>query len=366
MFWLNAKSRMKAKREITPAGFAPSGKRSNVCWGVLPALALCFSTVGWSQVARGFPGHHHPQLQLPAAVPLANLAAADAQAGASYRFVTINVPGTTNAGASSINDDGLVTGNYADSDSNERGFVWKDGVLRKVEYPGALYTYLWAVNNHGVAIAYYGDGTTNHTVLYSVESGTWTPLPDIPGYSDNEGYGLNDDGFAVGNAYEINTTVYPSVTTSVAWIWNPNTRMYSFFAVPGSAQYSTAPNGINNKGQVAGWYADSSGIYHGYIKEYGTYTTIDFPGASYTFPDGLSNTGVLQGQILTAAPTYAAEGFTGTSGGVFAVVDYPGPFMTSLVGINDQGDVCGEYWEDANPNVGFAFVAFRTGPGPEP
>jgi hypothetical protein len=39
----------------------------------------------------------------------------------------------------------------------------------------------------------------------------------------------------------------------------------------------------------------------------------------------------------------ASADFAG--GGAFSVVNYPGPEMTVIVGINDAGDLCGSYWE---------------------
>ena len=359
--------RTKVTRTFTLAGFASVGKLSHVSCGVLPMMALCAAAAAWGQTAPVFGGPHHRPLYNPATSPSIKPSASRAagpqlsepQAGPSYQFITINIPGATYAVADGINNDGLVSGYYLDSSSVAHGFVWQNGALRTVNYPGAAYTYLYNVNNQGVVIGYHGNGTTNHTVTYSVESRKWTALPDIPGYPANEGYGINDAGFAVGNAFLSSTSSYPS-NAPAAWIWDPTTLSYSFFAVPGSAEYSTEPNGINDKGQVAGWYADSSGFYHGFLKEYGTYTTVDFPGAPYTFPDGLNNSGVIQGQILT--DSYVAEGFTATSGGVFTVVNYPGLTMTALVGINDHGDVCGGYSEDSNPSVYLAFIALRSDP----
>jgi hypothetical protein len=59
--------------------------------------------------------------------------------------------------------------------------------------------------------------------------------------------------------------------------------------VPGAAQYSTSPSGINEGNEVAGYYADASGVCHGFLKQYGTYTTVDVRGAADTFFDGINN-----------------------------------------------------------------------------
>lgn len=313
---------------------------------------LCVATVSWSQTALDFrgPGPRQPNLSVaaPSVNPVSAEAASDTQARDQYRFITIEIKDSSNAVANDINDDGLVTGYYQDSSSHYHGFVWRDGAFETVDYPGATNTLLFGVNNRGVAIGYYGDTATQHTVTYSVESRTWKSLPDIRGYSQNDGYGINDEGIAVGNAFE--------GTTSVAWIWDASTLSYSFFAVPGSAQYTTSPSNLNDKRQIAGYFADASGVYHGFLKEYGTYTVINFPGAQETFLDGINNRGIIQGQIYDSA--WTAEGFLATPGGRFAIVNYPGPEMTAIVGINDRGDLCGGYWETFG--FGHAFIALRS------
>jgi len=101
-------------------------------------------------------------------------------------------------------------------------------------------------------------------------------------------------------------------------------------------------------------------VYHGFLKEYGTYTIIDVPGASDTFPDGLNNSGIIQGQLNNTAG--AAEGFVASSGGVFKIVNYPGAANTALVGINDRGDLSGSYWETFGINTAFIALRFARGP----
>lgn len=269
-------------------------------------------------------------------------AAAVTPDSAHYKFITIPTPNSNYAVASGVNNGGVVTGYYVDSSGNYHGFVWQGGAFQTVDYPGAVNTILGGLNDRGAAIGYWGDGTTNHTVIYSISSGNWTPLPDIPNYSQNDGYCINDSGNAIGNAF--------AGSTSAAWMWDSGTSSYSFFSVPEAAQYSTFPSCINDKNQVAGYYADTSGVYHGFLKEYGTFATINMPGALDTFPDGINNLGVLQGQIIDASG--AAEGFLGTPGGQFATVNYPGSGATAIVGINDRGDLCGAYG-----TAGFATAA---------
>jgi hypothetical protein len=282
---------------------------------------------------------------------LAALASAYGQTGAQYKFITIEVPDTTYAEADGINNARLITGFYEDASSNAHGFVWRDGALQTVDYPGAVSTSLNSVNNQDVAVAFYVDtGGLYHTVTYSVGTGGWTALPDIPGYPDNLGEGINDAGEVVGYASTAD------FSASVGWVWRPSKSAYSFLADPAAARYATYPASINDKGQIAGYYADSSGVVHGFRKEGSTYTTVDAPGADDTFVFGIDNGGSVVGEWYDAA--YAVQGFVQTSGGLFTTVDYPGPLITILQGDNDHGDVCGGYVEDPSGAIK-AFVGFR-------
>ena len=344
----------KVARTLALAGFVPVGKLSYSYRGLLPLLALCLATAAWSQSTLGLRGPHRPSI-MPDIVP-STRPAADTPASAHYRFITIGVPGSPNAQAWGINNARLVTGYYQDASSSSiyHGFVWQNGALQTVDYPGAVYTYLFAVNNYAVAVGFYGDGTAEHAVMYSVLGGTWTVLPDIPGYSDNEGYGINDFGVAVGNAYQ--------GSTNVAWVWHPGKSVYSFFTVPGAAQYSTSPGAINDKGQVVGIFCTTEPCYnasyelYGFLKQGKTYTTINAPGAAGTYANGINYSGTIVGQWQD--PAYAPQGFVLTSGGLFTSVDYPGPSLTGLQAINDRGDITGFYVE--NPSgVRKAFIALR-------
>src|ERR1700747_1018776 len=46
----------------------------------------------------------------------------------------------------------------------------------------------------------------------------------------------------------------------------------------------TTPKGINDVGSITGWYEDSHGIDHGFVRTAdGTITAIDFPGSADTY-----------------------------------------------------------------------------------
>jgi len=348
-------TRTRSTRTLALAGLVPAGKHSHLYRSLLPVLALCVASAAWSQPVSGARGGRIPNR--PGGAQPAQPAAAT-PATARYRFISIEIPGAIGCGgnyycdaAFGINDARLVVGQYQTADSNYHGFVWQNGILHTLDYPGAADTHILGVNNRGVVSGMYdnGDPNTEHVVTYSFQSRAWTMLPDIPNYPNNEGYGINDFGVAVGNAF--------GASGNVAWIWNPNSHSYTFFAVPGSTQDTTYPgDGINDKGQVVGQYQDSSGVWHGFLKEGETYTTIDPPDSTYTYAIGINNSGTVVGFWENLSGW--GEGFVRTSDGVFTVVDFPGGLETLIYGINDWGDICG-VWVDPNTGQWTPFVAFR-------
>jgi len=336
----------KVTQTLALAGFVPAGKLSHSYRSLLPLLALCLATTAWGQR-----GSRVPPTVLSGDQQLTPVA--PTPASAQYRFISIEIPGATwggpyFTGAFGINDARLVTGYYYDG-SNSHGFAWQGGILHVLDLPGATDTYLSGVNNQGVVIEDYDNGApyTVTSGTYSFRTKTWTMLPDPPGYSDNASYQINDFGFVVGDAYAPN---------NVAWIWDPGSQSYSIYAVPGSMQYSTYSGGINDKGQVVGQFQDTSGVWHGFLEEGGTYTTIDPPDSTYTYPSEINNSSTIVGSWNNLSGW--SEGFVRTSTGGFTVVNFPGGLETQIFGINNRGDICG-VWVD--PNTGFwtPFVAYK-------
>jgi hypothetical protein len=74
-----------------------------------------------------------------------------------------------------------------------------------------------------------------------------------------------------------------AIALSGATATGASARNYTFstFDVPGAVAGSTYAEGINNTGQVTGYYSDAGGS-HGFVDTNGAFTTIDVPGASST------------------------------------------------------------------------------------
>jgi probable HAF family extracellular repeat protein len=107
---------------------------------------------------------------------------------------------------------------------------------------------------------------------------------------------------------------------------------YTFteFDVPGAVGF-TAAFGINDVGQIVGFYFDGMNVGHGFLRDpSGSFTTIDVPGAMQTSANGINNFGQIVGR-----PGYLL------TGGSFTTIDVPGETNTSANGINSFGQIVG-------------------------
>jgi len=152
----------------------------------------------------------------------------------------------------------------------------------------------------------------------------------------------------------------------------------------------TWPNGINDSGQVVGYYYDGNND-HGFIYTGGTLSPLDYPGATETELWGISNNGQIVGQwddssgggtfvrssdgkFITIYPPGTPNGINNSgkvvgwysdqaghhgfvySGGGYATIDYPGADSTGARGINDSNEVVGSWGKMFEPSHGFVLT----------
>ena len=120
---------------------------------------------------------------------------------------------------------------------------------------------------------------------------------------------------------------------------------FTTVAFPG-ATYTEAW-GINNAGQVVGEYSTGSGV-HGFLYQSGTYTDITVPGATYTQMRGIDNVGDMVGRFAVTKD----HGLL-ISNGVLHVLNAPGASATYASGVNDIKRIVG-YEDIAGGTVGMA------------
>lgn len=149
--------------------------------------------------------------------------------------VQIDGPGPDVVSAQGINDNGLIVGLYLGTDGEDHGFeaninnasngelgitpIADPSIPSQPGEPGATFVFaqLLGVNDSGIAVGYYEDSTgSQHGFLYNTNTGAYTFVDDPLEQFDN---GVE--------------------TTEIT--------------------------GINNLGEIAGFYSDSAGVFHGFL-----------------------------------------------------------------------------------------------------
>ncbi len=104
--------------------------------------------------------------------------------------------------------------------------------------------------------------------------------------------------------------------------------------------------GINDRGQVAGWYYSDAGI-SGFISDGGHFTRIDYPGSSRTVVTDINNQGHVVGifkepeEREDRASVFVFDGLKFTT-----IVNSSPTGNLAALGINDNGQIVGWSYED--------------------
>ena len=247
---------------------------------------------------------------------------------------TFDYPGTGNlTRPQKINDMGDIAGEFVDSGGVTRGFVrFRNGTFSApiVEPNQDLLTDVRGINNSRLVAGYYIADNAAHGFFLS--GNTYTEL-DLPGAINTYVNALNNAGDFAGNAdLTTGNQAFISVGGNV-----------TFFTVPGAVTLSVY--GLNNLNQCVGAYFDSGSVYHGFFRNAGG--TLTYPihpaGSTQTFIFGNNDKGWMVGRYVDSAGTH---GFFMTSPTKYEIYDYPGATFTSLNGINRDGLICGRYLDN--------------------
>jgi probable HAF family extracellular repeat protein len=113
--------------------------------------------------------------------------------------------------------------------------------------------------------------------------------------------------------------------------------------------------GINNHGQIVGFYLDANLRGHGFLWHNGTSTTIDAPNALFNTVTEDLNT---RGQIVGFYDSFGGRTSFLLDGGQFTSLDV-GSFPTSALGINSRGQIVGEYVDGSGKLRGFLLTPIQ-------
>lgn len=151
---------------------------------------------------------------------------------------------------------GLMPGTFQPTD---HGFVGQNGAYSTLDEPGAISTELVSITDGGlIGGTAHTSPTEGHGFIYDLHSGLFhdVMLPGAPAASEIGG--LNNKGDFVAAA--LTPAANPIGYDALGYVFSGG--MFHPFAAPGA--FSTEPLGMNDRGQVVGYYLDMAGV-HGFV-----------------------------------------------------------------------------------------------------
>ncbi len=221
-------------------------------------------------------------------------------------FTTVNFPGATTSMVTGLNAAGGLSGIYTDAAGNTHGFTRIGGTFATVDNPlSTVFNQALGINNSDETVGYYAPTPAGAPgqIAYSQAGGVFTDINHLlPGASTNmnsQAVGINNTGDIVGFYQQAsgNTLGFEDADGSITTI-DP------------FGSTNTQALGVNDSGEIVGFYTDANGFQHGYIDNGGVFTTFDPTGSVSTTINGLNNAGDIVGFYGNAAGD--TVGFVGT------------------------------------------------------
>lgn len=167
--------------------------------------------------------------------------------------IIIAVPDQTSFSyASGINDTGQIVGTFAGAYATH-GFLKNGDTFTTIDGPNSSYTEATGINNLGQIVGNFIDESGYHTFL---KDGDVLTLVDVPGSTVTGVHGINLTEQIVGTFRDTNDVAHGFVRdgTTFTLVDVPNAIAPNF----------TQAKGINDLGQIVGWFEDASGR-HGFL-----------------------------------------------------------------------------------------------------
>ncbi|MGO8889616.1 MAG: hypothetical protein ACLP8X_11000 [Streptosporangiaceae bacterium] len=223
-------------------------------------------------------------------------------------YINENFPGSVQTQVTGLNNRGVTVGfwstmNNASMSNDNFGFVDVNGHFRTADFPTGSpasppVDQLLGVNDSDVAVGFYVDGAgNNHGYEYNIQANRYSSVtdPSLPGASLTAA-AINDEGGVAG--------FYTNSAGTTDGFLKTHHGQFIDLAVPGAS--STMALGLNGSDEVAGTYtvgSGSSAAMHGFTwtPQHG-FSTVDDPhGAGTTTINGVNDRGQLVGFYVDGA-----------------------------------------------------------------
>jgi hypothetical protein len=293
-----------------------------------------------------------------------------------------NTPGTQQGTVGAgINDFGVITGTTRDQNSMRHGYLrYPDGKFTIFDHPNAgtsgatgQGTRVTGLNALGAVVGLVRDANNFDSPFVRDPEGNFSTIA-FPNFGGGDGNAINLWGTMVGNYLLLSDPNGPNFLHFHGFLRSAS-GVITQFDPPGSTNTEIPITSINDAGAVTGDYwvcsADlSSCTVHGFIRSAsGKYTSFDVPAAGPdgysgegTYPQGINNLGEVSGYYMDV--NFIFHGFVRGADGRVTTFDVPTVCTktssppadcayegTIPGGVNVLGRVVGTYYgEDGNPH----------------
>lgn len=232
----------------------------------------------------------HKSLMLTVAAAALFATAPAMAAGTLYTLPLVS--GSTETIAFGVTNSGNITGFWLDSSGIEHGFVGPDDGSNYTSFDDTVDgsgTQARGINSNGLITGIANVGTGNALDYVPFERATDGTITHVTRNGNVLNYlihGINKSGVFAGN--------YENPTTLVDTGYTGRNAVYkNKITVKGISNTGAAGRGIDEAGDIVGWYLDSSAFLHGfYMPVGGTAVTVDDPNGYETIGlEGINNKG---------------------------------------------------------------------------
>lgn len=252
-----------------------------------------------------------------------------------------------------VNDRDQVAGFYGEANGDTAGFIYnaQTGVFKNIAISGATSVTATDINDESDVSGFFTNASGATDGFLDI-NGKITVLSGHSNWTNIQALGLNDDGLVVGS-YAIGNDTF-------GFVYNTLSGVYT--TISEGAKTNTVVNGVNNAGQLVGFYTDTSGNVDGMLLTPPAQTfvwqskKIDNP-ADLTFNQllAINNSGEIAGYYgngvtnpnkgYTVTPPYGKQDFVSEN--------YPGSVQTQVTGINNSGVTVGFEIDAAGNSLGW-------------
>lgn len=269
---------------------------------------------------------------------------------ANFQYVKIDFPSASATNPGGINARGDIVGNYHDASDVVHGFLLRQGVFSTIDFPNASFTSARAINARGDVVGrVLGPAGDEHGFL--LRDGNFTQL-DYPGASATTARGINNAGDITGRHFDNQGNENGFILKD---------GEFRNVHVPGSCSTDVWLAMDNGRVLVGDICTDADNGIHGYVRSKpGDFQLIDFPGAGApcTAVRWINESGDMVGvyaNSFSECDQFQTHGFL-LRHGHFTAVDFPGSVISGVFGINDDGELVGQYTDKKGNAHGFKAV----------